>query len=58
MMEEKSGYIDRSGKMVIEPQFDNSGPFQEGFANVNTDGKWCYIDRTGNYMLRPEPRSE
>ncbi len=42
----KSGFIDKSGKVVIEPQFDWTGAFNgdagacsEGLARVKKDGK-------------------
>ncbi len=31
-MTNKYGLIDKSGKVVIEPQFDRAGSFIEGFA--------------------------
>ena len=33
-MAKKYGFIDKSGKVVIEPQFDEVGYFREGFAYV------------------------
>ena len=33
-MAKKYGFIDKSGKVVIEPQFDRAGSFSEGFARV------------------------
>ena len=53
------GYIDRTGKVVIHPQFGEAHPFSEGLAAVRTRkttvyGKgdtWGYIDRTGNYQI-------
>ena len=33
-MARKYGFIDKSGKMVIEPQFDDAEPFSEGLAKV------------------------
>ena len=35
----KLGYIDRNGKVVINPQFDWAGEFSEGLANVGIGGK-------------------
>ena len=28
------GYIDKNGKLIIKPQFDDAGHFCEGFAMV------------------------
>ena len=45
----KWGYIDRSGKYVIEPMFSKEpGDFSEGYALVTKkDGSLCYIDKSG-----------
>ena len=32
-MAKKYGFIDKNGKVVIEPQFDNAGNFSEGLAS-------------------------
>ena len=56
----KSGYIDKTGAMVIAPQFDWLGPydtvFSEGLAAVRIGdaktGKWGYIDKTGKVVIK------
>jgi hypothetical protein len=50
----KMGYIDRSGKMVIPPQFQDAGLFQEGRARVQIDFKWGFIDETGKVVIPPQ----
>src|SRR5712692_7147714 len=45
----KWGYIDKTGKMIISPQFDQAWGFQEGLAAVKIhsedgNGKWGFID--------------
>ena len=35
--DDKYGYIDKNGKVVIEPQFGEVGDFSEGFACVATE---------------------
>ena len=53
------GFIDKSGKWVINPQFEWIDSFEEGFALVapkgdrNSREKTGYIDRTGNYIWKP-----
>jgi len=56
------GYIDKTGKMVIEPKFGRGFPFSNGIAMVSFDeppdvllaiGRRGYIDRTGNYIWQP-----
>jgi hypothetical protein len=41
------GYIDKSGKEAILPQFNNCFDFSEGLAAVLKDGKWGFIDNKG-----------
>lgn len=46
---DKWGYIDVSGKIVIEPQFRAAFPFLNDRAIVKTgDNKYCLIDLSGN----------
>lgn len=49
----KFGFIDRTGKIVIEPAFDLTFHFSEGLAAVQIDGKWGYIDTTGKFVIQP-----
>lgn len=55
----KKGYIDRTGKWVIEPQFFDALPFSEGLAQVRIfdggtrPGNWGYIDLTGKFAIDP-----
>ncbi len=49
---EKFGYIDMTGTMVIEPQFDIANPFSEGLAAVVGDNYlWGFIDKTGTVVI-------
>jgi hypothetical protein len=43
----RHGYIDKSGSVVIAPQFEECRGFGEGVAAVKSNGKWGYIDTTG-----------
>lgn len=49
----KWGYIDKTGKMVIEAKFSSEpSPFNEGYAVVEKrDGKKCFIDKLGNIVF-------
>lgn len=54
--EGKQGYIDKTGKVIIERQFDKAYMFTEGLAPVKIGDKWSYIDTTGKIVLDP-PKS-
>ena len=56
------GFIDCTGKIVIDPQFAEAFGFNEGLAGVRTakttgwygiGDSWGYIDKTGTYVLEP-----
>jgi hypothetical protein len=56
-----SGYIDRSGKVVVPPRFDEAHDFSEGLAAVRPKkttilgmgDTWGYIDKSGKYAIAP-----
>ncbi|ADQ41578.1 KWG repeat protein [Caldicellulosiruptor acetigenus I77R1B] len=50
----KWGYIDKTGKIIAEPKFENAKKFSEGLAAVKVNGKWGYIDRTGKMVIKPQ----
>jgi hypothetical protein len=45
------GYIDRTGKVLVEPQFDSASDFSGGMACVSIDGKYGYIDTKGKLVV-------
>jgi hypothetical protein len=47
----KVGYIDKTGREVVPPQFDRTRRFFEGLAWVTRNGKEGYIDKTGREVL-------
>jgi len=55
----KIGFIDKAGKVVIEPLFRGTQGFSEGLAGVmiiGSDGNyvWGFIDRTGNFSIEAQ----
>jgi len=62
---DKWGYIDRNGTIVIKPQFGFADGFQDGLARINVGGdwfladygdggKWGYIDRSGEVVIKAQ----
>lgn len=47
----KSGFIDRAGRLVIKPRFDDAGRFTEGLAPVELGGKWGYVNKKGDLVI-------
>jgi hypothetical protein len=49
------GYMDDSGKIVIQPQFSEAGNFSQGLARVMPAKKsnWGFIDHTGKVVIPP-----
>jgi hypothetical protein len=47
------GFIDKTGKIVIEPQFDLALDFDSGIASVKVGDRWGYIDTNGKYIWNP-----
>lgn len=49
------GYMDKTGKYVIEPQFKDVKSFFDGVAAATLDGQlWGYIDHTGKWVIEPQ----
>lgn len=48
------GYIDKSGKQIIKPQFKFARPFSEGLAAVEIGNKTGFIDEHGNLVIKPK----
>ena len=52
----KYGFVDRSGRVVVKPQFDWVGSFSDGLAlaTLETNGPSGYIDTTGYLVVKPQ----
>jgi hypothetical protein len=49
----KWGYIDKTGRLIIPFKFDGAGNFSEGLAAVSIKDKTGYIDKTGKFVISP-----
>ena len=45
--------MNKMGKVVIRPQFDQAGEFYQGIVPVTVGDKSGYIDKTGKYIWKP-----
>ena len=45
------GFLDRAGRMAIEPKFDDVGLFSQGLAPAARDDKWGFIDTHGEWRI-------
>jgi hypothetical protein len=49
----KWGLIDKTGKIVVQPQYDSIGRYDGKYASFMMDGKWGLIDQAGKVIVRP-----
>ena len=50
----KWGFADTTGKIVIEPKYENAGSFNIGLAPVQENGTWGYINTSGVYRIESQ----
>jgi hypothetical protein len=50
----KYGYMDRAGRIIIEPKFDFADYFVDGVALVSINQKVGYINQLGEYIIKPQ----
>ncbi|MCS7258389.1 MAG: WG repeat-containing protein [candidate division WOR-3 bacterium] len=50
----KYGFIDKTGKLVIDCIYDDVESFQNGLARVKKDGKWGLITTNNKWVTKPE----
>jgi len=48
---QKCGYLDKTGKTVIEPQFDRCFAFAEGLAKIRIGELYGFIDKSGKTAI-------
>ena len=49
----KWGFIDETGKLVIDYQYDYAGNYVDGLAGVVKDGKYGFINKDNKYVIEP-----
>lgn len=51
----KFGYINKTGKIIINPQFDKAYDFsEEGLAAVMVNDKWGFVNKSGQFVINPQ----
>ena len=53
-LNDRFGFIDKTGKVIIAPRFESARPFCEGLALVWINGKGGFIDKTGKIAIEPQ----
>lgn len=51
---DKDGYIDSAGNIVIEPKYDALKSYGEGLIAFIEDKKWGFIDLNGDVVIKPQ----
>jgi hypothetical protein len=52
-IDDKWGFVDRGGKLVIEPRFHESAAFVNGLAAVETGEGYGYLRKDGSWQISP-----
>lgn len=52
LYETNSGFIDKTGKVVIQPRY-NANDFSDGYARVKDGDKYGFINKSGKYVIDP-----
>jgi len=48
------GYINKSGTLVVQPQFINAEPYKMGLAAAQKNDNWGFVDDKGNWIIAPQ----
>lgn len=51
---DKYGFVNKYGKDVIKPRFDEAREFSEGFAAVRIQDKWGFVNLKGEMVIKPQ----
>ena len=52
---EKTGFVDRTGKLVVPAEFGYAWAFENGLSAAERDGQHGYIDKTGAFVVMAPP---
>ena len=52
--DDRWGYMDKTGKLVIPPKYHDADFFHEDLARIKMDNKWGYIDKEGKTVIHPQ----
>src|SRR5688572_1395289 len=47
----KWGFINKSGKVVVTPQYEFAGNYYDGMASVKSGGKYGFVDGNGKLAI-------
>jgi WG containing repeat len=50
----KIGFIDNVGNVVIPPKFLSAGNYSEGLIAARINGLYGYVDRSGEFVIKPQ----
>ena len=50
----EEAFGDKTGQIVINPQFDDAKDFSEGLAAVEIGNRWGFIDKQGTFAINPQ----
>ncbi len=54
----KWGFMDRTGRLIVEPWFDYASSFSQGLAMIRMGprkgGKWGFINKAGEIVMQPQ----
>ena len=53
VVNDRWGFVDNSGNIVINPQFDRADVFESGLAAVRL-GRWGYVGTAGKLVVNPQ----
>ncbi len=53
-MDDKWGFVNINGELVIEPQYEDARSFSNGYAAVKIDNKWGFINTEKKLVVEPQ----